>query len=58
MIKEERRRKKRRKIYDDVVATFTDYCVFVGGSSMFLPWKTLSWREMNCTAPHRLKTWC
>ena len=28
-------RAKRRKIYDDVVATFTDYYVFVGGSSSF-----------------------
>lgn len=28
-------RKKRRKIYDDVVNTFDDYCVFVGGSSSF-----------------------
>ena len=28
-------RAKRRKIYDDVVATFDDYCVFVGGSSSF-----------------------
>ncbi|MBR5586880.1 MAG: HAD hydrolase family protein [Clostridia bacterium] len=28
-------RKKRRKIYDDVVATFSDYSVFVGGSSSF-----------------------
>ena len=28
-------RKKRRKIYDDVVKTFSDYCVFVGGSSSF-----------------------
>lgn len=28
-------RKKRRKIYDDVVNTFNDYCVFVGGSSSF-----------------------
>ena len=28
-------RSKRRKIYDDVVATFSDYCVFVGGSSSF-----------------------
>jgi len=28
-------RKKRRKIYDDVVNTFSDYCVFVGGSSSF-----------------------
>ena len=28
-------RTKRRKIYDDVAATFTDYCVFVGGSSSF-----------------------
>ncbi len=26
---------KRRKIYDDVVNTFDDYCVFVGGSSSF-----------------------
>lgn len=26
---------KRRKIYDDVVNTFNDYCVFVGGSSSF-----------------------
>ncbi len=26
---------KRRKIYDDVVNTFSDYCVFVGGSSSF-----------------------
>lgn len=28
-------RAKRRKIYDDVVNTFRDYCVFVGGSSSF-----------------------
>ncbi len=28
-------RKKRREIYDDVVNTFSDYCVFVGGSSSF-----------------------
>lgn len=28
-------RVKRRKIYDDVVNTFNDYCVFVGGSSSF-----------------------
>lgn len=28
-------RSKRRKIYDDVVKTFDDYCVFVGGSSSF-----------------------
>ncbi len=28
-------RSKRRKIYDDVVNTFNDYCVFVGGSSSF-----------------------
>jgi HAD superfamily hydrolase (TIGR01484 family) len=28
-------RKKRRKIYADVVETFSDYCVFVGGSSSF-----------------------
>ena len=28
-------RKKRRAIYDDVVETFSDYCVFVGGSSSF-----------------------
>ena len=28
-------RLKRRKIYDDVVNTFSDYCVFVGGSSSF-----------------------
>ena len=28
-------RSKRRKIYDDVVSTFSDYCVFVGGSSSF-----------------------
>lgn len=28
-------RAKRRKIYDDVVNTFSDYCVFVGGSSSF-----------------------
>lgn len=26
---------KRRKIYDDIVNTFSDYCVFVGGSSSF-----------------------
>ena len=26
---------KRRKIYDEVVAKFDDYCVFVGGSSSF-----------------------
>ncbi len=26
---------KRRKIYDQVVETFSDYCVFVGGSSSF-----------------------
>lgn len=26
---------KRRKIYEDVVKTFDDYCVFVGGSSSF-----------------------
>ena len=26
---------KRRKIYEDVVNTFSDYCVFVGGSSSF-----------------------
>ncbi len=26
---------KRRKIYDEVVKTFSDYCVFVGGSSSF-----------------------
>lgn len=28
-------RRKRRKIYDEVVNTFRDYCVFVGGSSSF-----------------------
>ena len=28
-------RRKRRKIYDDVVNTFRDYCVFIGGSSSF-----------------------
>ena len=28
-------RKKRRKIYGDIVDTFSDYCVFVGGSSSF-----------------------
>ena len=28
-------RSKRRKIYEDVVNTFGDYCVFVGGSSSF-----------------------
>lgn len=28
-------RKKRREIYQDVVNTFSDYCVFVGGSSSF-----------------------
>ncbi len=28
-------RAKRRKIYQDVVDTFQDYCVFVGGSSSF-----------------------
>lgn len=28
-------RSKRRKIYQDVVNTFDDYCVFVGGSSSF-----------------------
>jgi len=28
-------RAKRRKIYDDVVCAFSDYCVFVGGSSSF-----------------------
>lgn len=28
-------RSKRRKIYADVVETFSDYCVFVGGSSSF-----------------------
>ena len=28
-------RVKRRKIYDDVANTFSDYCVFVGGSSSF-----------------------
>lgn len=28
-------RSKRRKIYEDVVNTFSDYCVFVGGSSSF-----------------------
>ena len=28
-------RSKRRKIYDEVVHTFGDYCVFVGGSSSF-----------------------
>lgn len=28
-------RKKRRKIYDEVTETFSDYCVFVGGSSSF-----------------------
>ncbi len=28
-------RSKRRKIYKDVVDTFSDYCVFVGGSSSF-----------------------
>ncbi|MBE5818407.1 MAG: phosphomannomutase [Clostridiales bacterium] len=28
-------RAKRRKIYDDVVNTFNDYCVFIGGSSSF-----------------------
>ena len=28
-------RKKRRAIYDEVVETFSDYCVFVGGSSSF-----------------------
>lgn len=28
-------RRKRREIYDDVVKTFDEYCVFVGGSSSF-----------------------
>ena len=28
-------RSKRRKIYADVMDTFADYCVFVGGSSSF-----------------------
>lgn len=28
-------RAKRRKIYEDIVNTFSDYCVFVGGSSSF-----------------------
>ena len=28
-------RSRRRAIYDDVVNTFSDYCVFVGGSSSF-----------------------
>lgn len=28
-------RKKRRKIYNEVVEAFSDYCVFVGGSSSF-----------------------
>lgn len=28
-------RTKRRKIYDEVVDSFSDYCVFVGGSSSF-----------------------
>ena len=28
-------RSKRRRIYQDVVDTFSDYCVFVGGSSSF-----------------------
>ncbi len=28
-------RTKRRKIYDDVVGTFEEYCVFIGGSSSF-----------------------
>ena len=28
-------RSKRRKIYNEVVNTFSDYCVFVGGSSSF-----------------------
>ncbi len=28
-------RTKRRKIYDEVVNAFSDYCVFVGGSSSF-----------------------
>jgi len=28
-------RSKRRKIYDEVVNTFSDYCAFVGGSSSF-----------------------
>ncbi|MBQ4119226.1 MAG: HAD hydrolase family protein [Clostridia bacterium] len=28
-------RKRRREIYQDVVNTFSDYCVFVGGSSSF-----------------------
>ncbi len=28
-------RKKRRAFYDEVVAEFSDYCVFVGGSSSF-----------------------
>ena len=28
-------RSKRRKIYDEVVEAFSDYCVFVGGSSSF-----------------------
>lgn len=28
-------RAKRRRIYDEVVAAFPDYCVFVGGSSSF-----------------------
>jgi len=28
-------RTKRRKIYDEVVESFSDYCVFVGGSSSF-----------------------
>ena len=29
------RLEKRRKIYDDVVETFSDYVVFIGGSSSF-----------------------
>ena len=28
-------RSKRRKIYNEVVEAFSDYCVFVGGSSSF-----------------------
>lgn len=28
-------RSKRRKIYDEIVEAFSDYCVFVGGSSSF-----------------------
>lgn len=46
-------RVKRRKIYDDVVAAFSDYTVFVGGSSSFdmapMPYNKYYALDIYCT---------